>query len=249
MDTTKTPTPPAATTQVCARLFAACAMFRATKDIRYYLGCVYVRPNPLGHGVLLCATDGLQMLVAFDEAGHTDKDFIFHCSAGLVAAARKAISGTVRVSEGLTRVHDEHGGELFIQPGRPDIEGKFPDFSRILPASHELGEPDLLEPIAANLQQRIAAAAAFLKTKKGAGAISHWSYGSHRPVLSRIDAAPELVIATMGMRDVAADAAMPAGLRGPVDYLKQLAATVAAQPASGEDESADASVAMEGALA
>lgn len=230
MDTTDTPQAPQATTQVSALLFAACAMFRATKDIRYYLGGVHIQPNPLGDGAILCATDGHQLVAAFDLDGHTDKAFIVSCSDGLLAAARKAgkAGGTVRVVEGKVCVYDEHGAALFIQPGRPDIEGKFPEFARILPASHELGEAGMHEPMAPALLSRIGAAAKLLKPGKATGAVCHWSYGAHRPMLTRIESVPEFVIATMCMRGAGVDAAMPAGLRGPVDHLKHTASQHAA---------------------
>ncbi len=219
----------AGTLRVSARLFAACALFKATKDIRYYLTGIFVQPNPLGPGAIVCATDGHQIAVAFDADGEADSPTLLACGPSLAAAARKAAKqdSTVRLEGGKVYVMDEHGAELFIQPAPATIDGQFPNVARVLPGSTDQAEPGLNQPLNPLFIARIAAANKLLNRSKFASAASHWSFGNHRAVITRLGCAPEIVIGTMPMRDSAVDHFLPAGLRGPVDHLQRLAAEAA----------------------
>lgn len=219
---------PAATLYVDARLFAAVALFRAKDDIRYYLQAVHVQPSPLGTGVLISATDGKQLATAFDVHGEADKEVLINVSPAFIAAARKVgAGGQVRLIDGKAYVFDEHGLETFIQAGSPLMEGKFPQFARILPGSHEAWQPGMQEPVNPQLLARICQAAKVLSRKR-ATPLVHRSYGSHRPVITSIEGTPELIVGTMGMRLDSDTPVISTALQGVIDHAK---ATLSNEPA------------------
>jgi hypothetical protein len=55
--------------QINANLFARVAMAQSSDPGRYYIGGVHVSAHPSGTGVILAATDGHMMLVAYDASG------------------------------------------------------------------------------------------------------------------------------------------------------------------------------------
>lgn len=81
-----------------ARLFHATAMFRATRDIRYYLEGVLFMPHPSG-GAMIAATNGHQMCVAYDPTGTAPADRIVSVCPGLEAAAGRFHEGWVHMDE------------------------------------------------------------------------------------------------------------------------------------------------------
>lgn len=129
-----------------SNLFVAVALFRAIKDIRYYLNGVYLETGPLG-----------ARLVAMD--GHT-------MGVGRIAGSFPVAS--VIIPESLVRMVKSGGrnpetvdlefdetppwGDGTFQPravtlrtcdntvSAPEVEGKFPDWRRICPSTPASGE-------------------------------------------------------------------------------------------------------------
>lgn len=118
--------------------------FMAKQDIRYYLNGINIAPRKAG-GCYVVATNGHAMAVVICEDavahGLPDGGVTMRVSPGLAAALRKPIA---RIPVHLCIEGDRvacatdlgiQGSDLesFIQAGRPWIDGKFPDFRRVLP--------------------------------------------------------------------------------------------------------------------
>lgn len=228
---------------VNARLFAAVAMFMATRDIRYYLNGVYVEAGPV-NGAVMCATDGHQMALAYDPEGVAPKDgHILPVHRQAVAAARSRKAGRVAIVGDRLRVFDTMLTELFIQPGVPLVEGKFPQWDRVVPTSANL-LPQASGTWNSDLLGRIAAAAKFMARKHGLG-VTHWQE-SPKPgevandrgaMLTRFDVEPNFVVLTMSMRGTPTSA-LPEFVRPFIAAKVEARAAKAASAASTTTESA-----------
>lgn len=134
--------------------------FMATKDVRHYLNGLSV--EPYNGGCLLVATNGHIMAVMESKAARCDVPRILALSTDeFRAAIRGRIAPFFRLDDDEDQVDegdenfdgtlevadaDEHsraviratfGAERFILPGKPFIDGKFPDWRKTLvPAEH-----------------------------------------------------------------------------------------------------------------
>lgn len=129
-----------------ACIFAAVNMARSNEDTRYYLRGVFVKPAPSGKGVIMCATDGARMVVAWDCAGFisepaildADKSVLAHCKAtkaGHAVIAKDEADSIARVIQ-----VDSDGDEMATLGAGviTVVDGTFPDFDRVIP--REFGE-------------------------------------------------------------------------------------------------------------
>lgn len=119
--------------QFQAKYLPALAVFMAKCDIRYYLNGISVRPHKEG-GVVLAATDGHRMLVIRDINGYCGEEIIFRVVPGMGRFCKKE-GATVAINPITQRltITDKKGEELFILPGKCIVEGKFPDYAKVLP--------------------------------------------------------------------------------------------------------------------
>lgn len=119
--------------QFQAKYLPALAVFMAKCDIRYYLNGISVRPHREG-GVVLAATDGHRMLVIHDIHGYCDEEVICRVAPGMGRFCSKE-GATVLINPITQRltIADDKGEELFILPGKCIVEGKFPDYTKVLP--------------------------------------------------------------------------------------------------------------------
>lgn len=106
--------------------------FKASNDIRGYLNGIHVEPHKDG-GIILVATNGASMLLVRDITGFCAESMTFHVQNGLsrFCAKNKSTVNVNQITERLTIT--EGGNELFIQPGKCSVNGKYPDFYRVLP--------------------------------------------------------------------------------------------------------------------
>lgn len=129
--------PPPAPSKLIAR-FSALAVktvypFMAKRDIRYYLNGINVRPLA-GGGVMLVATDGHRFIVMRDPDGRTEAPIVVRVDKDGLKHA-EVPGGTFDVMEnGEAKIVDEHGKELFIQPGQSIIDeaGSFPRIENVV---------------------------------------------------------------------------------------------------------------------
>jgi hypothetical protein len=132
--------------------------FMAERDIRYYLNGVCVKP--WGNGVLIMATDGHALALVYDEKGRADREVIFAVDSQMTAAirrggtARHAFKGlemwivgeriqnarapSLRVMLNCGQEYVPGATDAYVQAGNSEIDGKYPDFARVIPRAAEL---------------------------------------------------------------------------------------------------------------
>lgn len=230
------------TTAVDARLFGAVAVFRAKQDIRWYLNGVHLMPHPGGSGVLIVATNGHQLGVAFDANGRTPGPQTLTCSAKLAAAARdcrKKPDSHVVIQDGRIRVLSALLEEMYVQPGPTTIEAaEYPKVLRVLqPALGELRPGcqgpfnpkylGVLDKLGEDLSSRFAAP------------LFHWTTPDGM-LITRFAAESELLAVTMSLREQdlsMASAPVPVLLRGAIE--RDRAAAEAAAKQANDEKAAD----------
>ena len=137
---------------VPADVFAAVALFRAHEDVRYYLDGVMVEPCPEG-GCMIVATEGHRLAVIHSPEARADRPRILRVTEGLEESLRhlpgRNSARTVSVPSEDARVLlcDNAGDELYVQAGTPFIDGKYPDWRKVIPPVESLkpGAPCALQ--------------------------------------------------------------------------------------------------------
>jgi hypothetical protein len=206
-------------------------LFKAKHDIRYYLCGIYVEKAPQG-GVYLVGSDGHTMAVIYDRDGSIEgaDSAIITIDAGMVSAAKKATNKsarglsykvTVRGARARVAVPDSEDLELFIQPGRCIIEGKFPEWRKVVPDFEKLVPGAFsANSFNANYMARMAK----VVEPRYAG-VSVWHQpGENFGVVMQVQRLPEAFFVLMPMRE-----------HGNVSNFKQFAAPVSA-PAEAETQ-------------
>ncbi len=209
MSTTNDATPPVI---FPARAFAFVAPFRAEHDIRYYLNGFAVEPHPEG-GVIVAATNGHQLAVAYCKNGRADRHRIFTCTKALVSAAKKPRAAFVGLKHNRLTViespagtdldewNDADGIETFIQSGNPDITGNFPDIAKVIPRVVDGLEHGLRSVVAARYIEAIGRGAKFVGGRHFSGC-QHWTRrGGSGVVITRFPKEPNFLVLTMPMRE------------------------------------------------
>lgn len=180
--------------------------FKAVHDIRYYLNGIYVEKAERG-GVYLVATDGHTMAVVHDATGSIEGagNCIFSVEPGLATAAKAtAKRGNVlvpyRVCIENNRVKVACPGtdlELFIQPGKCIVEGKFPDWKNILPKDFSLLKDGLSSPL---INAVYLARFAKIVSARFSG-IRFWQESPEKVLIVQMPQTPEMIALIMPMRD------------------------------------------------
>lgn len=102
--------------------------FAAQNDIRYYICGINVRPCAQG-GVMLAATDGHRLVAIYDETGKAEREVTLRFN---VPRAVTKFPARVLI-EGKRLVIRSNDTELFVQAGDAEIDGKFPDWLKVVP--------------------------------------------------------------------------------------------------------------------
>lgn len=127
--------------------------YMAHADIRYYLNGIYAEPAP-GGGAFLVATDGHQMGVFYDAEALCKESVLFRLTKDGIAACkpkrlysqqfleinpiteRLTVMGSLGVFYGVgarrKQAYSMPVDEIYIQPGKCFVEGKFPDWKRVM---------------------------------------------------------------------------------------------------------------------
>lgn len=189
--------------------------FMAVHDIRYYLNGICVEKAKDG-GVYLIATDGHTMGVIHDATGTIEgaESVIFRVGPGLGTASKAAASKLhrgikyrllvqgqrVKIACGFD---SEGDAELFIQAGRSLIEGKFPDWRKVIPdfSKLKLGFGN-------DMNAMYLARLAKIATDKRFQGVSLWQAERDKAVVARVPRVPEMIIVLMPMREGPTDAAL-----------------------------------------
>lgn len=183
--------------------------FMAVNDIRYYLNGILIEKAE-GGGVYLVACDGHTMCVIHDATGTIEgaDSAIFRVGPGLASAAKTA---TKKMHKNLkyrllVKGHrvliacdfDAEGdAELFVQAGRSLIEGKFPDWRKVMPEFSKLkrgccGADDMNALYLARLMK--------VSDNKRFQGVSLWQESENKPVVARMQKVPEMIVILMPMR-------------------------------------------------
>lgn len=189
-----------------ARAVAPLAIFMAKQDARYYLNGICIMPSPVGTGAVLAATDGHRMALWHDEAGQCDQQTILRLSAPLIstckARSKFGLQKTIKLQDGRLVVHEGGENEIFIQAGKAEIDGKYPNIWAVVPKNDTL-VPGLHGAINADYLKDIGTAARIVGGNDYyRGAPHHYSAGTdgNGVVLTRIDGIDNFVILTMALR-------------------------------------------------
>lgn len=119
--------------------------FMADRDVRYYLNGIYVEPDPAG-GVVIVATDGHTLAAMYSPDGTASQPFILNWSKAMTAHAKSASRKSSLVHAELetleSRIVIAKGKEeVYIEPGKAWIDGKYPDWRRVTPKEVVEGIP------------------------------------------------------------------------------------------------------------
>lgn len=201
------------------------APFKAHDDMRYYLNGILV--TPCEDHALLVATNGHWIAVYESRESWTDKERILDLPWWFLRQVEQLHKDRrltdARDAEWLDADEDapapshkpkdlvvideqsrltirEPGNEVLVKPGLPFIDGKYPDWRKVLPDPSTL-ESGLITPFAVNYFARLGEA---VPTDRGHG-IRFFQCreggGSNQPGVFRYESLPGFVVALMPMRD------------------------------------------------
>lgn len=194
----------------------AVAPFRAEKDVRYYLDGIYVEPHPEG-GAVLVATNGHVMAVIRSHNAIVQQPCIVKWTKALDVAASKGLRRYpdtrlhIETERGHARIMDP--GEAYIEPGSATIDGRYPEWRKVIPAELAPGLPGCYQSKYLELIMgiRISGMTArregvnfFHATKPADAAIA--------VAVARYTAVPDMLVVLMPMANKAAISALPAWL-------------------------------------
>jgi hypothetical protein len=188
------------------------AEFMGKNDIRYYLNGIYVEPHPQG-GIVLIATDGHAMVLIHDVEGKSNGSYINALPASIVSACTPRGFKDISKNAQVLRLVGNAGYVMSVKDGDPTdigrwhlhtayceiIDGKFPDWKKIIP--RDLKPADRIEVNSIYLN-RITKAA---KVSSWLSPITVFANGSNSnkdagAMLVRIESMPELFVIVMPMR-------------------------------------------------
>lgn len=131
---------------VSAAVLKRALAFAADHDVRYYLNGVRVAPAQAG-GVNVAASNGHVLAIIHDPSGKADRATILPFSRSKHRAVLANDSDVRMTQDGTIVVADEHGLVTFIHP-QPEIDGKFPNLSELLPdtTNYTQGLTSALDP-------------------------------------------------------------------------------------------------------
>ena len=147
------------------KTIAACGLFQAKNNVRYYLNGIYFEPGKNG-GVVAVATDGHSMLAVYDEHATIEAPIIVEFQPYTITQCRGKNPGALLA---VNRVADTECLVSLQLPGHTMncrlIEGKYPDWRSVMPDSL----PESVSPVhhlnSAYLE-KMSKAAQILSTKK-----------------------------------------------------------------------------------
>lgn len=129
---------------------AAVMPFRAHEDVRYYLDGILIEPCATG-GCMIVATEGHMLGAIHSPEARSDTSRILRITEGL----EEALKQRAALNDGVVSVADEKGRvtltvrgvESYIAPGPPFIDGKYPEWRKVIPPMEHIkpGTPSALQ--------------------------------------------------------------------------------------------------------
>lgn len=172
------------------------APFVAKRDIRYYLCGIHVEAAKDREGVYVVGCDGRRLTVGYDREGVLEGDdgkgVTMRMPSAFVSACRArspvplmVVAQDNRVSVGVDFGHAHGDLETYVMPGKPWVQGNYPDIHRVLPSWI-----DLKPGFASQVDPRFLAD--FAKLSKSGG-VSFWQENPSDPIVVQHTAHPELL--------------------------------------------------------
>lgn len=184
------------------------AMFMARQDIRYYLNGIYIEAAEKG-GVYLVGCDGSTMAVIYDKDGMIEgaTSVIMRATPGLISACKKAdrkignpqvlvVGKRVSVAGDFGQEHTDI--EEFVQPGNPWIDGKFPNWKKVLPNFPKLKRGLISSCLNSQYLSRFSK---ITKSRNNMDGINFWQESENSGVVVQHLNIPEMISIIMPMRD------------------------------------------------
>lgn len=119
-----------------ANLFSITQLFAADKnDHRNSLHGVEIEPHESGKGVIMTATNGHEMFVAYDENGSADKNLIVQLDKSNLAIckSKKGDIKTIHICEDNNALIFNNDTQIGFQ-AKPLIDETYPQWRRVIPA-------------------------------------------------------------------------------------------------------------------
>ncbi len=204
------------------RYFAAIAKFASNRDVRYYLNGVCITPHH-EKGVVVVATNGHVLGAIHDPDGYVDCEIIVPMPPKAILSAclkqdKRNHPGAAHLWIGTDRIlvsseknvavpPEAFGDDVLAQAASKLIDGKFPDWRRIIPKPDE--KSDGITPVVGTkVLQPFVEAAQILGSKTYGGRMRMEQRGSASSIIVRMDSDLFVGIA-MPMRDDARPEGLP----------------------------------------
>lgn len=181
--------------------------FVPAHDIRYYLNGIYVEKAKQG-GCYLVATDGHTMVIIHDAKATLAgaESLIFRVGPGLAAAAKTAsnkmhknLAYRLLVEGQRVKIATDFGAEgdaeLFVQAGRSLIEGKFPDWRKVVPDLDKL-KPGFGDGMNAHYLARLSK----LTADRRFSGVTLWQAEATKAIVARLQTVTEMIVVMMPLR-------------------------------------------------
>jgi len=201
--------------RLTAKLLPLILPFMAKADIRYYLNGVNVRPHKDG-GAIIVATNGHALGAIHDRHAVCEHEVILRFESRMQQACAVALAGEreVVMIGGRLAIIDKTGQEVYIQAGKPDIEGTFPRYERVIPKIETL-QPGLLGTYSASVLAPAEKAALAAAKQSGRTIYCGMQFFNvngdpNGSAVIRLPVEPDFVGVLMPMRDDVLKSATPA---------------------------------------
>jgi hypothetical protein len=220
--------------RIDAQDLARVAPFVAKQDVRYYLNGIYVEPH--ADGAILTATNGHIAAALFSSKSFAAEARILDYPKRLAAEIRKAALARALYETRLEVREGDAWPEIvsttgyakspvrhveYVSPGKPFIDGRFPDWRKIIPAELIDGLPGFVNSDYVRLA--VEAMSGFqLGKRRYHGVTFQHGPAPDSPIVIRSTDAPDLVVVIMPMRGTFDNKTLP-------DWTRH-AATKASEP-------------------
>jgi DNA polymerase III beta subunit, central domain len=203
----------------------AVAPFRADRDIRYYLDGVYAEPHPEG-GAVLVATNGHVMAMILSHNAIVQQPCIVKWTKGLDAAARK---GQKNSPDARLQIETERGnsrimapGETYIEPGSATIDGRYPEWRKVIPQNLAPGLPGCLQSKYLDLIMGVKYPGVVTR-KAGVSFFHDTKPGDYHVVVARYEGIPDMAVVLMPMKPSQPPVGLPEWLTSKPDVQEKAA--------------------------